>query len=296
MIMKNLAKLFIVMCGAVLMTACQDDENIVMATGITLSQTELDLVTGNSATLTVTFTPENPSNKTVCWVSSDSTVATVVAGKVTACKTGTAVIKAISASGNITATCNVTVYAPSNPATYIAKPAQSYAYDGDVFKFRFLQITDSVTDLTNTGNPNITSHFFTGQKTSPVETCDGEMVFNRLTTTEDSTTLCVKYIDGPTTYVRLSKFKVYNKPSLSIFKYPSGALSILLNDTATHVWVDECTIVDETGKDYTQRIHYDSSHRYVFDIRPDVWGHFFTFSYGPEHRTDTISAPAKPTN
>lgn len=87
--------------------------NPVTVTGVTLDKTTLDLVAGNSATLKATVAPENATNKTVTWASSNTAIATVdTTGKVTAVAPGTATITATAADGSgKTATCKVTVTA-----------------------------------------------------------------------------------------------------------------------------------------------------------------------------------------
>ncbi|WP_300729959.1 Ig-like domain-containing protein [uncultured Bacteroides sp.] len=83
---------------------------VIEVTGITLSQTSLSLYEGKSATLTATVKPDNATDKTVSWSSSNTSVATVFStGTVQALKEGTAVITA--KSGGKTAQCTVTVKA-----------------------------------------------------------------------------------------------------------------------------------------------------------------------------------------
>ncbi|MDE7097202.1 MAG: Ig-like domain-containing protein, partial [Muribaculaceae bacterium] len=82
---------------------------VIAVTGITLSQTEATIEEGKTATLTATVAPENATDKTVTWSSSNEAVATVKDGVVTAVKPGTAVITA--AAGDETAECTVTVTA-----------------------------------------------------------------------------------------------------------------------------------------------------------------------------------------
>lgn len=77
---------------------------------VTLNKTELTLEVGGEETLTATVAPDNATNKTVTWSSSNNTVATVANGKVTAVAAGTATITA-TADGK-SATCTVTVNAP----------------------------------------------------------------------------------------------------------------------------------------------------------------------------------------
>ena len=84
------------------------------ATGVTLDKTALTLYEGDAAKLTATVKPEDTTDKTIVWTSSDKTIATVKDGAVTAVKTGTATITA--ACGEAKATCAVTVKAPVAPA------------------------------------------------------------------------------------------------------------------------------------------------------------------------------------
>ena len=105
----------------------------VPATGVTLDKTELSLTEGESATLTATVEPENATDKTIVWTSSDNAVATVENGVVTAVKAGTATITA--ACGSAKAECTVTVTAaPASPlsvkvgtAAYPVKPVDGQA-------------------------------------------------------------------------------------------------------------------------------------------------------------------------
>lgn len=90
---------------------------------IALSKTEGVLTVGNSVTITATVTPDNATNATVNWTSSDEKVATVdSSGKVTAVAAGNATIKATSESdGDVSADYALTV----NKAA--AKPATNYS-------------------------------------------------------------------------------------------------------------------------------------------------------------------------
>ena len=78
-------------------------------TGVTLDKEETGLVEGEEVTLVATLAPENATEKTVEWSSSDEKVATVKDGKVTAVAPGTATITVKTVDGSKTATCKVTV-------------------------------------------------------------------------------------------------------------------------------------------------------------------------------------------
>ena len=81
------------------------------ATSISLDQTELTLLPGETATLNATVLPEDSTDK-VEWSSSDETIATVKDGEVTAVAFGEATITA--KAGEKTATCSVKVESKMN--------------------------------------------------------------------------------------------------------------------------------------------------------------------------------------
>ena len=100
-----------------------ENPTTVNVTGITLSQTEAAVtIGGETLTLTATVAPDDATDKTVTWTSSDPTVATVANGVVTAVAAGTATITATATNGtddttdDFSATCDVTVSDPQPTA------------------------------------------------------------------------------------------------------------------------------------------------------------------------------------
>ncbi len=91
---------------------------IVPVSQITLNKTSTSISVGNSEKLTAKVTPNNATDKSVTWTSSDNSVATVAPdGTVTAVKAGTATITATAEGGNGTsATCTVTVTGGTTPS------------------------------------------------------------------------------------------------------------------------------------------------------------------------------------
>ena len=89
------------------------DKKIIAVESVELDKTELQLKEGDSETLVATVKPDDATDKTVTWTSSDPAVATVEGGKVTAVKAGVATITA--KAGEKTATCAVTVEAKVHP-------------------------------------------------------------------------------------------------------------------------------------------------------------------------------------
>ncbi|MCD8292075.1 MAG: Ig-like domain-containing protein [Prevotella sp.] len=91
----------------------------VTVTGISLDVDSLSLELGDEYTFAVTIEPEDATNKAVIWYSSNSDVATVEGGVLTAVGYGTTTITATAAGGSnvAPATCLVTV---SKPVTSIS--------------------------------------------------------------------------------------------------------------------------------------------------------------------------------
>jgi len=68
---------------------------------VTLDNTTLTLEEGQSVTLTATVLPDNATNKSLNWTSSNPAVATVnQSGEVTALTTGTTIVKATAKDGS----------------------------------------------------------------------------------------------------------------------------------------------------------------------------------------------------
>ncbi|QNK41550.1 Ig-like domain-containing protein [Caproicibacter fermentans] len=86
--------------------------------GIKLNHSELSLIKSTtSAALVATVTPNDASDQTVTWLSSDESVATVDgSGKVTAVEGGTATVTATASNGKAAA-CKVTVSVPATKVT-----------------------------------------------------------------------------------------------------------------------------------------------------------------------------------
>ena len=122
-IMKRILSLVTLALFAVLLiSSCSkdsvsgQDSGEITVTSITLDPVSLTMTAGQTATINVSISPANASNKTVVWESSNTAVATVEGGKVTALSQGTATITAKTADGGKQAKCSVEVTAPALPA------------------------------------------------------------------------------------------------------------------------------------------------------------------------------------
>ena len=82
---------------------------IVHVQSISLKTTSLTMRPGDKTTVYAVYNPSNVTDKVLTWTSSNTNVATVSEGNVTAVGVGTATITAKSRDGGKTATCKVTV-------------------------------------------------------------------------------------------------------------------------------------------------------------------------------------------
>ncbi|WP_052446896.1 Ig-like domain-containing protein [Candidatus Soleaferrea massiliensis] len=85
---------------------------VVPVTEVTLDHTSGELKVGETLQLLATVLPEDATNKEIRWNTSNSAVATVENGLVTALKGGEVTISATSVDGNITAQCKIVVVVP----------------------------------------------------------------------------------------------------------------------------------------------------------------------------------------
>jgi hypothetical protein len=112
---------------------------VIYPQSVTLDKSALVLTEGESAMLNAEIMPQNASNKTVTWSISDTDVAQISAsGKVTAKKTGNAVITAQTVNG-IKASCDITVNEKQAETLPIAAAVsvKKNTLTGNIIPFRF---------------------------------------------------------------------------------------------------------------------------------------------------------------
>lgn len=98
----------------------------VAVTGVTISDATATITIGSTKTLTATVAPEDATNKSVRWTSSDDAIASVDdEGVVTAVAAGSATITVTTVDGNFTATCAVTVEAATIAVTGVTVSPES---------------------------------------------------------------------------------------------------------------------------------------------------------------------------
>ncbi len=130
-------KVTAIAAGTVTITATADSskatckvtvtDSSVPTTSISLSRTSLSLAVGDVYTLAATVEPSDATDS-LTWKSSDTSIATVSSGKVTAVAAGTATITATS--GSYSATCKVTVAAPAATSVTVDTSSVTLAVGG----------------------------------------------------------------------------------------------------------------------------------------------------------------------
>ena len=124
-------------------------KKVIAITEVTLNKTYLELVEGDEVTLTATIKPDNATDKTVVWSSSDASIATIDNGKVTAIKEGSATI--IARAGEKNATCAVTVAKKVIAVTEVTLDKTSLELvEGDEITLTAIVKPDNATDKTVT--------------------------------------------------------------------------------------------------------------------------------------------------
>ena len=106
-------------------TSANEDRSV---KGVYLNYDKLDLAVGKSTTLKAIFDPDNAINQSVTWESSNTSVATVENGLVTAVAVGETDVKVTSAEGGFTATCHVTTYIKTESDTYVPDTSDTSIY------------------------------------------------------------------------------------------------------------------------------------------------------------------------
>ena len=128
-----------------LSATCTVTVEAIPVTGVSLDKNELSLTTDGTAQLTATVKPENATNKSVTWISSDTNIATVSdTGLVTAVAPGSTTITVTTTDGEKTATCAVTV---TIPVTGVSLDQTTLSLDKD--ETAQLKVTVAPADATN---------------------------------------------------------------------------------------------------------------------------------------------------
>lgn len=118
---------------------------VVKPESILLNYKELTLAPGEQVTIEATVYPENTTDKTVTWESSDLSVAIVVNGIVAALKDGMAIITA--SCGDVSTSCQITVETPAIlPESITLNNSQLNLTVGETFQLVATVLPEDTTD------------------------------------------------------------------------------------------------------------------------------------------------------
>lgn len=138
-------------------------------TSVTLNLTSAALKKGETLKLTETVLPEDAANKNVTWSSSDTSVATVLNGTVTAVGSGTAKITVKTNDGGKTAICTVTVTEPVLNAKAKFTISETSGRPGDTVKVKLSMKTDEKINAIAVSNISFDSEMLTFEGFSDYE-------------------------------------------------------------------------------------------------------------------------------
>ncbi len=126
-------------------------KKIIEVQSITLSSKYEDMIVGDTLRLTATINPDDASNKTVFWRSSDATIAKVTEGLIYAMKEGSATIKAFGGNNFVSDSCMVSI-SPKyiEVESVILSQSEANMYVGETLTLFASIMPDNATDTTIT--------------------------------------------------------------------------------------------------------------------------------------------------
>ena len=152
-------KLFVFLAAIGMLFACTPENNpsngdnndkggntqptVVELTGIALTEHEITLEKGGNKILEVKFTPENATDKTLTWVSSNPSIVTVTDGIVVGVAPGATEV--IVKSGNLTDKCQVTV-AVSAASVSLDQTELTFLMPGETATLKATVLPEDTTD------------------------------------------------------------------------------------------------------------------------------------------------------
>ena len=140
--------LMVPVCMATIFTSCEKKDVTVAVTGIEVTPAFVELKPGETQELKVSVLPENATDKTYTWSSSDESVATVADDVVTAVANGSAVITAVAADG--THKASVTVKVTTSVTGIEVTPAFVELKPGETQELKVSVLPENATDKTYT--------------------------------------------------------------------------------------------------------------------------------------------------
>ena len=237
----------------------------VAVTSVTLNKTSLSLKVNQEETLTATVKPDNATDKTVTWSSSNTSVATVNNGKVKGIKAGTAVITA--KAGDKSAKCNVTVTADPVPTIHLG---QSSAEIAGAMSMNYGSVSFTIENAPSDAFPEVTS---SDDSWLHIESFSSSSVTYWASKNTGSSTRT-----GTLTF----KYKNAEPQKFTIKQYAASYCQLIINETTREVSRDAATY----KIDYTLTHPLDG---YGFKFKTDPKVNWLTADYKDGIITFTVT-------
>ena len=192
-----------------------------------LDKSEMEMVAGDSYQFTVTIKPDNASDKTLSWSSSDENVATVDnTGKVTAVSEGKVTITVKTSNPAQSASCDITVKAASIPVTGVN--IDSWIINLGVNETAAIAYTIQPDDATNkevTFSSDNTDVVAVDSEGTLVGVSSGSAKVTVTTVDGGYSSVCTVNVVGSVGTIEVDGFfyKDYGTASLELIPDPSGA-------------------------------------------------------------------------
>jgi len=247
------------------------EPEVVKVTGVSLSETSIEIEVEGAASLTATVSPENATNKKLTWSSSNPEIATVADGAVTGIKEGSASITVTTEDGEFTASCAVTVKAKTVKVTGVTLSSGSLSLEvGGSATLSAIVSPDNATNKKVTwssSNPsvaNVSDGVVTavaeGSATITVTTEDGEFSASCSVTVEDNTPPVISVsVTGVTLSAPSLEVQIGHTATLTATVAPDDAtdksvtwtssdpaIATVENGVVTGVAIGECIITVKT--------------------------------------------------
>ena len=267
---------------------CKWKANVVSVESISLNKTEITLHKDDVEYLTATILPANATDSTVVWESSNSTIATVVGGKVTALRVGNVTITATTKDGGKLATCNVYVepilvesvslnYTSLSllngenktlTATVMPYNATEKSVLWQSSNSSVVSVDNGVIKAVGYGNVIITVTTIDGNKmaTCEVEVVKDEIAFNTLTV--DGESIYGKVSNNTTTFSFIKEIQEHGNATYKVFKEITCETEIYSKSISLKVGDNTVYVLQSVGKDiklYTVTVRRRPTYKVTFN-------------------------------
>lgn len=250
---------------------CKWKPKAVQVSGISLNKSEISLHVNETEILSATITPENATDTSVLWESSNATIATVTGGKITALRVGSATITATANDGGQIATCEVYVtpipvesvslnytqlsmlYGESKTLTASVTP-QNATEAGVIWKSSnasVVAVENGKLTATGYGSAVITATTADGGKTATcaVEVIDDTITFKTLQVAADSETVYGKVSNATTTFSFLKEIEEHGNATYQVYKEITCETLLASKSISLNVGDNTVYILQTVGKD-----------------------------------------------